>query len=70
MGAKNEYFHQILIEMGDQEGKRAVQEEELEVICAIFDDVQDVRAKDVWKVSICEHIYLLFSPTNHSSSGV
>ena len=52
--------------MGDQEGKRAVQEEELEVICAIFDDVQDVRAKDVWKVSICEHIYL-FSPTNHSS---
>lgn len=40
--------------MNGQEDRRDVQEEELQVICAIFDDVLDVREKDAWKVSQSE----------------
>lgn len=39
--------------------KKAIQEDELQAIIAIFDRVTDLREKDVWKVEITCYIRLV-----------
>lgn len=37
--------------MASSQGEQTLQEDELQVIIAIFDKVIDLREKDVWKVN-------------------